>query len=179
MVKPLFIAILLAVVACGIGYVVLNQMKETARKQQEEEAEAQYLRDLLCVHDSIVEASIKCVEMASGYSQRWRQAIEIDFDFNSSLQLQSSQYESDGSIATIERYKSEIDGLMSRLSEPPSRYRQAHSSLVDVYGVYAQLHSCGESPSGSLMSYNNKVNDLQSEFTKHMNKLKAFLPQQK
>ncbi len=170
MVKPLLIAIILALVVCSFGYVMISQAKKT---------ETQYLENLISIHDKMDDASMKCIGMASGYSDCWRTAIDTGADFNKYLREKHTIYKLNGSVATIERYKSEIDTLMAQLSEPPDRYRQAHRCLVDLYGIYAQLHACGESPSGSLMSYTHKLNDLQGELDNHINRLKACLPQHK
>ena len=43
--------------------------------------------------------------------------------------------------------------------------------------MYSQLlYSLAQAPSGSLMSFNNKVNNLIAEFTKIMSKLKIYMP---
>jgi hypothetical protein len=175
MVQPLFIAIVLAAVACGVGYVALRQMKETAQRQAEQKAKTDYQQKLAATADEILAATTKCVDMCGVYSEEWRDGIEHD---NMSLWLlhQIDKFEENGNNAAIASSKKRIDQLMSDLASPPASMTDVHRTLVELYGIYSQIHGCASGPSGSLMSYNNTVNDLQSKYVKVANELKVTLP---
>jgi len=171
MVKPLFVAIVCAGVACGVGYVVLRQMKETTQRQAEQKAKTEYQHTA----DEILAATAKCIDMCSVYSEQWREGIEYD-SMDLWLRNQSTRFREYGDKAMIASSKSQIDQLMSGLASPPASMADVHRTLVELYGIYTQIHECARKPSGSLMSYNNTVNDLQSKYVKVANELKVTLP---
>lgn len=69
-----------------------------------------------------------------------------------------------------------IDDLMKDISSPPDKYKNAHPKLIELYGIYSQIYSQAKSPSGSLVSFNSSINDLQSKFIKTSNELNALIP---
>lgn len=185
LIKPLFIAVLLALIAGGIGYAVIFRMKAAAKRQQQVELakqqaenDAQYYKTMALAHDLMLLAMSECVEVCSGYSKRWLYSIESDYDNGLEYELldKKQEYEKSGKIKEIDGRKESVDMLMSRLSSPSDKFKQAHQAIVDMYSCYAAIYDLASSPSGSYNSYNNNVNTLQSDFAKHMNKFKAFIP---
>ena len=65
---------------------------------------------------------------------------------------------------------------MRKLKNCPNQYQEAYNALLELHGIYSQLHSLASSPTGSLLSFNNRVNDLESEFTRIEGKLKIYMP---
>jgi hypothetical protein len=82
-------------------------------------------------------------------------------------------------LEKIKESNTKIERGMQDLKDYPIQYQEAYNTLMDLYSVYSQINSLALSPSGSLMSFNNKVNDLSSEFTKIFSRLKIYMPKLK
>jgi hypothetical protein len=110
-----------------------------------------------------------------GTSQIWRKSIESDYsDFN--LEIQEYLIMEKGILDKSSKTDEKIILGMQKLKDYPIQYQEAYNTLMELHGVYSQLYSLANSPSGTLMSFNNKVNDLQSDFTKVLSKLKIYMP---
>ncbi len=48
---------------------------------------------------------------------------------------------------------------------------------MDLYLVYSQIYDLSLHPTGSLLSFSNKIDNLKPEYIKSLSKLKLFLPQ--
>lgn len=143
--------------------------------------ENDYEKNLRLANAVIALSTIKCIEMCEKYLTVWREAIEDKYnsDFNDDIREQMSRFILYGHIKEINQSKELAESLLQKLNQPPDLYFEAHKKIVALYGVYSQIHSLAQSPSGSLMSYNKQVNDLQSNFIKIINELKVLLPKEK
>ncbi|EMS81448.1 hypothetical protein [Desulfotignum phosphitoxidans] len=142
---------------------------------------SEYIANLKLANSIMALSTIKCVEMSEQYSTVWREAIEDKYnsDFSDDIREQRRKFELYGDIRKIDESKKLAEELLQKLNQPNEPYPQAHKKIVELYGVYSQLHSLAQSPSGSLMTYNKKVNDLQSQYIKIVNELKVLLPKEK
>ena len=178
-IKVLVTSIVIAAVLCGGGYFVYRNVVETKNKQQEQAAATQYRSELATTADTIVEASAKCIDMCSVWSEQWRKGIEMSEYGGTAemyIRVQRGKFEEDGSLKQIADTKSRIDEKIRTLANPPPSFQKAHESFAALFGIYGQIYDYAASPSGSLVSYNNSVNDLQSKLTKTVNELKALIP---
>lgn len=55
---------------------------------------------------------------------------------------------------------------MESLQSPPEGYEDTYKVLKELYGIYTELASQAQSPSGSLVSFNTNVDTTQSEFNR-------------
>ena len=53
---------------------------------------------------------------------------------------------------------------MKYLQDIPEGYEDAYDVLKEMYTVYVEFSNQAQSPTGSLLTFNNKTNDLFSEF---------------
>ena len=172
--KPSLITILIILlvlcVLIGSAYLYLNYKHDR-----------EYLSNLRVANSIMALSTIKCVVMSEQYSTVWREAIndKYNFDFNDDIRDQRRKFEQHGDIEKIEVSKQLAEELLQKLNQPNDLYPQAHRKIVELYGVYSQLHSLAQSPSGTLMTYNKQVNELQSEYIKIINELKVLLPKEK
>jgi len=65
---------------------------------------------------------------------------------------------------------------MQRLNSPPEEYKKSYDVLIELYGYYTQYMEQAISPTGSLIEFNNKSNDLSSQISKLYNQFKILLP---
>lgn len=129
---------------------------------------------------TIYAGAINSVKVCETYSVVWRDAINSRWkDFNDELQDQQREFRNNGTFEKLDNGKKQIDDLMKELSSPPKKYKEAHSKLIELYGIYTQINSLAKSPSGSLVSFNSNINDLQSRFIKTYNELNALVPKEK
>lgn len=176
-IKPLFIAIILAIFSCGIAYLFIQKANEIAEIEAEKNAKISYQKKVAETIGEIFIAISKCVKMCSIYSEKWREGIAIEYyDISEYIERQVNEFKAKGDIADIRTSKTQIDELMSSLASPPKSMIDVHRKLVELYGIYSQVYNLALEPSGSLMSYNRAVNDLQSNFIKVADELKVMLP---
>lgn len=143
--------------------------------------ESDYISNLRLANSVMALSTIKCVEMSEKYSTVWREAINDKYndDFNDDIREQRRKFVLYGDIKEIDQSKELAENLLQKLNQSTDLYPEAHRKIVALYGVYSQIHSLAQSPSGSLMSYNKQVNDLQSEYIKIINEIKVLLPKEK
>lgn len=138
----------------------------------------QYKSNLVSTTEMILKASDKCINMCGIWSEWWTNGINDTSVPNIPvwLRIQKKCFEGDGSMNDIADAKSKIDERLKILANPPPSFQKAHEVFADLFGTYCQLYSYAASPSGSLVSYNNSVNELHSKLIKTSNELKALIP---
>lgn len=173
------IVIILAILFFGVllfsgGFFYSNYL---IKKNQSigEARKAKYEKEFLEISNLMLTNSYLSMLVTEGTSSVWSNAIKYEYkDFNT--EIRKSLNEIENSLGELEKTDNEITIGMQRLKDYPIQYQEAYNTLMELHGVYSQLYSLAQSPSGSLMSFNNKVNDLTSEFTKIMSKLKIYMP---
>ena len=151
----------------------------TKRNQSIGEAKkAAYEDKFLAVSGDIMRNTYLSLVVIEGVSGVWRNAIEDRSDFNHSIREYLEKV-AKGSLETLKKENKEIERGMQDLKDYPIQYQEAYNTLMDLYSVYSQIYSLALFPQGSLMSFNNKVNDLSSEYTKIVSKLKIYMPKLK
>jgi hypothetical protein len=135
-----------------------------------------YKTNLLKTYDYIQGYSESNFKNCSLHSTVWKNAIRDNKDFNIELKKLSEELENNGMYNYARYNKTSIDTRMKEVSNPPKGYEKAHDKLVEMYGIYSQLYSLSLNPSGSLVSYNNTINDLQSKLVKASSEFNVLLP---
>ena len=64
---------------------------------------------------------------------------------------------------------------MKELSNPPSEYKEAYLKLNSCYEDYVKFVTMAESPSGSLFSYSQNYNDLDSSLASKLKSLELHI----
>ena len=172
------IVIILAILSFGLlsflgGFLYSNYL---IKKNQSigEARKAKYEKEFLEIGGLIAANTYLSMTILEGISSVWGSAIESGYSFNRAIREYLSKIES--TLKELEKNDNKITIGMQGLKDYPIQYQEAYNTLMELHGVYSQLYSLAQVPSGSLMSFNNKVNDLTSEFTRVMSKLKIYMP---
>lgn len=174
--KVLIGLIVVAIIVGIVGWQVNNMEKKAALEKEQKE---QYLATLQLASLSILNSTITATEMCEGYSDVWRNAIDRGRDFNTAIRDRADYYELQGKFAELEAAKEDIDKLMKELNNPSEEYKKAHEKLLEIYGIYTELNSQANSPSGSLMTFNQNINKLQNDFIRATNEYTILVPEVK
>lgn len=182
--KPVIITLVL-VILLGLGggsywyYNDQQQKKETAAIQK-------YQNDISEAVLKIVAYSYISEEVTNLYSKVWSDAIDADYgitvngktayNFNDAIQYQREELEDKGILNNLKENTQSLDVLMKSLNNPPEEFQKAYSSLVELYGYYTQYADQADSPTGSLIEFNKKTNELSAEISKDYNQFKILLP---
>lgn len=159
------ILILITLISVTIAYVLYS---ENNRKD--------YISRLTIASSKINEATKSCLHICRVYASVWKSAIDDRRDFNIALALQKMNFDETGFLKGLEDTKNEIEFLLKELLKNSKILPECHSKTVQLYGIYSQIYSLAISPSGTLLSFNNKIGDLENEFTKINNEIKVLLP---
>ncbi|SQC02509.1 hypothetical protein [Clostridium tetanomorphum] len=115
--------------------------------------------------------------MCSVVSETWSSSIESRYkDFNDELIELNKRWSRNGFLKSREDAKNKIELEMSQLKNPPNDYKEAYNTLVELYGYYSQIYNQSVSPKGSLITYNQDVNNKTGEFDKIYDKLAIIKP---
>ena len=100
------------------------------------------------------------------YSNVWSEAIEgharyktTTVDFSTALFLTKKEYSRIGLFSKVDTIK---DGIKTELGNFDKR---SYHKTYELYGVTSQLIALIEEPKGSLMTFNSRVNQLDSNFS--------------
>lgn len=95
-------------------------------------------------------------------------------DFNDALfNLQTDTSFSD-KISDIEKNQESVEKLMKELKNPPAEHKEAYDTLKEFYDCYLEFTSLATNPNGSLQSYTNDYNDLDSEVMSKYKKMEMY-----
>lgn len=173
LIVSLVILIILLAVGGAIGYKIYDD------KKKEEEAQAAYdkyeLSFLETTVDILTEAYLSQA-MCGIISDTWRNAIDDRKDFNTEISNVYSAWRSKGILDERANAKDDLEKSMKGLQKPPKDYEEAYKLMVELYGLYSQIYSQATAPQGSLMTYNQDVNQKSSEFDKIFEKMKVLKP---
>ncbi|MEG2538385.1 MAG: zinc ribbon domain-containing protein [Clostridium sp.] len=156
---------LILVLVCLIGYSNYNKNKKY---------EETFTRTTLDILTETYSSQLMCIEI----SEIWRNAIDSSYkDFNTEIANKQEQWKSDGVYEERETAKINIENNMKELRNPPEEYEEVYKLFVDLYGIYGQIYRQATSPQGSIMTYNQDVNQKTSEFDQIYDKIKVLKPE--
>ena len=135
-----------------------------------------YKTNLLRANDYVQLYSKSCFNLCNLRSSTWERSIKSGKDFNVEISKETEELERVGRLASIRNSKTSMERYMKEASNPPKGYEKAHDKLVEMYGIYSQIYSLSLNPSGSLVSYNNAINDLQSKLVKASSEFNVLVP---
>jgi hypothetical protein len=137
--------------------------------------EKRYEEGLEFCSDLIIHEAERCILICSEYSRVWNKAIERQVSFESAILKLQEALNSENIYESLRKMKYLTEKMMEKLIDPPLRYNESYKKLVNLYGVYSQVYAFAVQPSGSLLTFNNSINDLQSQLIKLKNELNAML----
>lgn len=97
-------------------------------------------------------------------------------DFNTAIKLTNEYFIKTGKIELLENAKSEISTKMRQLNNPPEEYVKAYEIAFELYSFYEEYVALAITPSGSLLTFNQKANSLSSDIIKKSKEFAVRIP---
>ncbi|PIC98817.1 MULTISPECIES: hypothetical protein [unclassified Sporosarcina] len=114
--------------------------------------------------------------IVANYSDVWRNAIDKRNDFSTKISEYKERLTENGMIEAREKGREKIRENMKILQSPPAEYVETYTLIKQMYGVYTKMVDQALSPTGSLIDFNRKTNDLYSQFEQQQEELLITLP---
>ncbi|CAH2461482.1 MULTISPECIES: hypothetical protein [Bacillus cereus group] len=147
---------------------VTNMEEEYQATQAQKKKEADYLIAAASFYNDIETFRYSASYVLSEYSTTWSKAIDQRNDFNNALR--SKRTEIDGMVATVDTFYSNMGTDLKLVSEAakeqPNKYKETYEEYKKIYGIITALNEQAQSPSGSLITFNQNVNTLIQEYKK-------------
>ena len=114
-------------------------------------------------------------EILNDYQDNWQSAInddkatnikgESDYcsDFNTALEWRYIYYNNKGYFKALDSLSNIAKKNMENMVDAPKKYEDTQKSLTTLYNDMHSLISLTESPTGSILTFGSKVNDLMME----------------
>lgn len=171
--KKIVIAIVLVAVSL-FGLIYYNNYNKTQEATKyKEEYEINFTIGTIDILTETYASQLMC----STISSVWRDSIDSRYkDFNTEITRLQEDWKAKGVLKNRETAKAEIEKKMKQLQNPPEDYKEAYKLIVELYGYYSQIYNQAVSPGGSLLTYNQDVNQKSSDFDKTYEKIKVIKP---
>ncbi|MRS25802.1 hypothetical protein [Bacillus sp. RIT694] len=135
---------------------------------EEKKQENEYLMAAANFYNDIESFEMYSTLVLFGYSDTWSNAIKTQKDFN--IELISKKTESDPMIKRADLIYNEMGQQLKLVSEAakkhPDLYKDIYREYKTIYSVVTALNEQVNSPTGSLISFNQNINSLQQEYKK-------------
>lgn len=174
--KPMFmksaitfgVSIISFVILFIVIFVSMNIENEHKKSAEEKKKESEYLMAAANFYNDIESFEMYSTLVLFGYSDTWSNAIKNQKDFNT--ELMSKKTESDPMIKRTDIIYNEMGQQLKSVSEAvkkhPDLYKDVYEEYKNIYSVVTALNEQVNSPTGSLISFNQNVNSLQQEYKK-------------
>ncbi|MGA4466053.1 hypothetical protein ACPA2L_25945 [Bacillus bombysepticus] len=174
--KPMFmksaitfgVSIISFVILFIVIFVSMNIENEHKKIAAEKKKESEYLMAAANFYNDIDSFEMYSTLVLFGYSDTWSNAIKNQKDFNT--ELMSKKTESDPMIKRADIIYNEMGQQLKSVSEAvkkhPDLYKDVYEEYKNIYSVVTALNEQVNSPTGSLISFNQNVNSLQQEYKK-------------
>lgn len=114
--------------------------------------------------------------IVSSYSDVWSKAIDNGADFSIKVANFQDSISEKGLISDRKNGREKIRNKMKLLQNPPTDYRESYNILKKMYATYTQMVDQSISPTGSLIEFNRKTDDLSSQFEQQKEEFTITLP---
>ena len=180
---------IVAILIISILLFLHSENKKKIEEVEQEAVEAKQLKNyygtLSSIYQHICWSEQFSLECATNISRVWEDCINKGVEFGgvegagvlSELGVQTvlDELEKQGLKEKAEKSYAEVQAKMASLNQCPARYQEAYNQLLELYSIYCQIYNLAFHPSGSLISFNNKIEELKSQFAKQSEKLKVLL----
>ncbi|MCC2419035.1 hypothetical protein PDN14_15170 [Bacillus cereus group sp. Bc222] len=174
--KPVFmkaaitfgVSIISFVILFVVIFVSMNIENEHKKIAEEKKKESEYLMAAANFYNDIDSFEMYSTLVLFGYSDTWSNAIKNQKDFNT--ELMSKKTESDPMIKRADIIYTEMGQQLKLVSEAvkkhPDLYKDIYEEYKNIYSVVTALNAQVNSPTGSLISFNQNINSLQQNYKK-------------
>jgi ABC-type transporter Mla subunit MlaD len=173
--------ILLLVVVAGFWYLNYHN-KVNAEKQYKENMSLFLLQS--------TKVGAKAESMINTYQEVWHDDIFNDGyttsngtyhkdrlnNFNQAIKDQWNIYDVLGDNKELKRDMDNVDKTINVLKNPPTQYKDLYKEIVDLYTDLSRFVEKANNPSGSLQSYTNDANSMDTDITKKIDSIRVQLP---
>lgn len=168
LVLPILLVILLCFV---IGYAYRSNAKVKVQEifQETENKKVSYREEYDFLREAIKTDEIIALSILDGTSRAWSSGINDGAEIGmylAEVKIKTWMDTIKDQLDDLQTRHHELESKMQGMTMPPSQYKKAYDELEELYAIYSQLYSLALNPTGSLVSFNQKINDLSSEFTK-------------
>ncbi|HFU7087362.1 TPA: hypothetical protein ACGN8S_002399 [Bacillus cereus] len=161
---------ILGVIVIIIALVSMNVLQENAKEAKEKkEREARYVQAAAEFYYNIELMGFVATFVLPQYSEVWSKAIDDRRDFNVAIHAKRKSLNS--MVAQSSVIYSDMEGQLKTMSEAakqnPNKYKELYDEYKKMYGTITSLKEQTESPSGTLVTFNQNVNMLLQEYKKY------------
>ncbi|MGE7633585.1 hypothetical protein ACQKMZ_14990 [Bacillus paramycoides] len=161
---------ILGVIVIIIALVSMNVLQKNAKEAEEKKKrEASYVQAAAEFYNNIELMGFVANFVLPQYSEAWSQAIDNRRDFNIAVNAKKKSLNS--MVAQSSVIYSDMEGQLKTVSEAakenPDKYKELYDEYKKMYGTITSLKEQTESPSGTLMAFNQNANMLFQEYKKY------------
>ncbi|EJQ31393.1 hypothetical protein COM21_29615 [Bacillus toyonensis] len=157
-----FIVIIIALVSMNM---VQKNSEETEKQKKKE---ANNIASAAAFYIATETMGMISEDVLSGYSTTWSNAINNRKDFNLAIAEKKKSF--DKTIDTVSSTYIGMEMSLRELSEAakeqPEKYKELYEEYKKMYSTITALKEQMESPSGTLITFNQNANELLQEYKK-------------
>ncbi|PEK48328.1 hypothetical protein COM38_22450 [Bacillus toyonensis] len=161
---------ILGIVVIMIALVSMNVLQKNAKEAEEKKKrEASYVQAAAEFYNNIELMGFVADFVLPQYSESWSKAIDERRNFNIALNAKKKSLNS--MVAQTSVIYSDMEGQLKTVSEAakenPNKYKELYDEYKKMYGIITSLKEQTESPSGTLITFNQNANMLFQEYKKY------------
>ncbi|MBC2686914.1 hypothetical protein HAU06_22910 [Bacillus toyonensis] len=161
---------ILGIVVIMIALVSMNVLQKNAKEAEEKKKrEASYVQAAAEFYNNIELMGFVADFVLPQYSESWSKAI--DERRNSNIALNAKKKSLNSMVAQSSVIYSDMEGQLKTVSEAakenPNKYKELYDEYKKMYGIITSLKEQTESPSGTLITFNQNANMLFQEYKKY------------
>ncbi|EJR59859.1 hypothetical protein IK3_04476 [Bacillus toyonensis] len=161
---------ILGIVVIMIALVSMNVLQKNAKEAEEKKKrEASYVQAAAEFYNNIELMGFVADFVLPQYSESWSKAIDERRNFNITLNAKKKSLNS--MVAQSSVIYSDMEGQLKTVSEAakenPNKYKELYDEYKKMYGIITSLKEQTESPSGTLITFNQNANMLFQEYKKY------------
>ncbi|PFJ26045.1 hypothetical protein COI92_18590 [Bacillus anthracis] len=171
---------ILGVIVIIIALVSMNVLQENAKEAKEKkEREVRYVQAAAEFYYNIEIMGFVATFVLPQYSEVWSKAIDDCRDFNVAIHAKRKSLNS--MVAQSSVIYSDMEGQLKTMSEAvkenPNKYKELYDEYKKMYGTITSLKEQTESPSGTLVTFNQNANMLLQEYKKYKGNIDVAVSQ--
>ena len=190
-----FVVIISLILIVGlVGWIVYDKMKENEEKEERADKIIEYHDFLASFYNEIAKSGNQIEDTSILILKVWKNSIyhtedpetdkytrkengQGDFydDFNESLKVLFNDPSFKDTLATIKEHQKNVDKMYRKLTDPPTRYKDAYEAAKDLYSAYSEFCECAINPTGNYQQATDKHNTTDKNCVKYLNELYSYL----
>ncbi|SFJ43160.1 hypothetical protein SAMN04487936_102143 [Halobacillus dabanensis] len=97
-------------------------------------------------------------------------------DFDSVIIGIQNFYNGNGKVEELQSASSKIESNLKELNDPPEKFQKVYDETLELYANYNEFISLAESPTGSLLEFNKKFDELSTNIVSSVDKIEVMMP---